>query len=747
YGGAYIFKNKMTDETYAIKISEFIAKKYNRVIIFNDRQTRNKNLADLFYGQAVDRNLTIVAQKSFSEDEFDFRDILSNLKKEKFDIVFLVSNEFSAANLLMQMREMKINVPVVGTKELDTRNFWSLAGKQAEGTIIPTHFDPKFPRKLTQNFVKNFGGQFGLEPDSFAASGYDMICLLAHAMEAGNSTIPRVIDTTLKFLESWDGALSQYLLTRNGNINPVNLFFKIYDKGGFIYPNRKVEKKDDRFEMVDEITLKLAIDKEIQTIDPGQANDNISTEISKQLFLRLIQYKSPDYSPMPDMALSWKSNEDSSIYTFKLRKNVFWTNNEPVTAHDIVGTLRKNISPENKNPNVRHLFIIKNAQKIHNGQIKDVSSLGVTAIDNLTVRFNLTRPASYFPILTGLPIYSTLPIKTIKTFGDKWTLPENIQTNGPYKPVHYNKGILLILRKNSKYYDSPEVAIQEVRYQIIPNSYIGLSMYQKNSLDILGGPFQHIPSNAMETIMTSPKTRSSYYQKMNFKTYVLTFNLNKTPIENILIRKAITSVINKHFIASFVTNGRQEANFLVPKELHQSENNFAMPFNSNHAKTMIAEAGFFNGVGIPLIRIATKSTKIHRDISEAVALMLKKYLNIKTQVIDINDTNQDAHIYCMDFNADIPDPHSIITQWYQSTKQNTHYTNTKIERLLDKAALENKYTIRKKYYLDIEKILLSEKNIIIPICYETLHYLVNPRVGKWFHMPVGGQSIKLWELR
>jgi len=749
YGGTFIFNNQMPDLDYVNKITDFIKEDhYSQIALLNDRHQSSKILAENIYGQAVEKKLDITFHKSFSPNENNFRDLLSDLKQEPFDIVFLVCSDKSASLLVNQMREMDIRKPIIGTSKIDTRYFWSQTGKNAENIIIPTTFYEKNPRKLTQDFVRNFSVAFGVDTDEFSARGYDVIKLLKNVVDQKNDYLPLIIDTGLRFLDSWEGVLSRYQISREGYISPSALFYKKYENGKIIYLKQKSTKKEDRFELVEEITLRLAINDNISTFDPGYADDSASIEVCKQLFLNLTCYNSLDYTPEPGFALSWTANEALNTFRYYLRKDVYWTNGEPVTAHDVLWAIQRNLKIKSDVPNIHHLFVLKNALAFHNGSINDPDKLGLTVIDDYTLDFQLESPTAHFPSLTGLPIYSPLPSKTIEKWGENWTKPEYIQVNGPYRLVYYEQDSFAILRKNPTYFNESTVVIEEVRFNIIPDNLSVLSLYKSNQIDIMGGPFTQIPSQYLKKIKERPETRFHYKKKQDLSTVTLAFNIRRSPVDNVIMRKAIASVIDRYFITRFIAFGNQVAEkSFTPPGILLSDPKISPVFHPIHAQKMMVEAGYQTGQTCPEMIIESGSTVLHQKIAKAVSLLLKKHLNISTKIIDTTPSNKGSgHLFIQDCNMKYPDADSFLYDWYALKRQNTHFNNDEVSALLEQARQEKNISYRHYLYEKIDHILVSQECILVPLYHNTIHYLVQPRVKGWNHMSFGGQLINSWLL-
>jgi len=748
YGGSYIFNNRMPDRFYVDKISAFMKEEnVSQVVILTDRHQNNKVLGENFYQQAIEKEIDIVFQKSFSLGETNFRDLLSELKNKTFDMIFLICRDKTASLIINQMREMDIRTPVVGTNDIDTRHFWSQTGKNAEKTIIPTNFYKKNPRKLTQDFVKNFSLTFGVDPDEFSARGYDAVQLIKHVMDKKNAYLPMILDTGIRFMETWEGVLSQYHLTRKGHISPAALFYKKYENGKFVYLKQETKKKKDQFELVEEITLRLAVN-EFSTFDPGFASDPASIDASTQLFLSLTQYNASDCEPEPNLALSWQASKGLNAYRFNLRKNVYWTDGQPVTAHDIAWSIQRNLHVKPDAPHVDQLFILKNAKAFYQGRINDPDQLGVKVIDDYTLDFQLAYPAAHFPALTGLPIYCPLPSKVLKKWGKEWTRPEHIQSNGPYQLVYHQNDALAILRKNPRYFNASSVSIEEIRYSIIPNSIVVLSMYESNQLDIAGGRYTKIPLSNLQTIRQHPETRFHYKNCLNLSTTAFAFNIKRSPVNSMLVRKAIASVIDQNFLTKFVALGSQVATHsFTPPVLLSSEKKVHRLFDPIHAKKMMVEAGYEDGQSCPEITIEYAPADLNQKIAHAAALLLKKYLNIPTKIIEkMPSKTSSGHLFLQDYSASYPDADSFLYGWYMQNKQHTYFNNDDVLNLLEKARQEKNRALRNKIYCQIDDIFIHKECILIPLVYDTAHYLVQPRVNKWRHIPFGGQKINLWQL-
>jgi len=761
--GNFTFRNIPNDNATGRQAAELVSEAgYKNIAIVYQRNSVNKRLSEIFHEHAVTKGIEIVATRSFFPWQTDFRSVLSELKQDyKFDCIFLAGTTPAAANLIKQAREMGITVPFIGGDGLDSPSLLTIAGRAAEGTTVATAYNPSLSGIQSANFVKQFHAKYGFTPDSWAAQGYDAISVLAAAIEKANSTVPIVLSTTLKFMGAWNGVTGSYAFTPTGDITGKPMFFKTVQNGKFVFHRTDEKKEINLFEYVEDFTLRLPLEKAVASIDPGFSRDNESIEVAEQLFLGLTDLDPKTYAGVPALALHWESDPEGKTYTFHLRKDAKWTNGETITAHDVVWAIRRNIKPETKAPLAAMLYIVKNAEAIHKGKIQDISKLGVRARDNFTVVFELEHAAAYFPALAGLGVYRPLPQKTIEKHQGQWTDPDKIQTSGSYKVASWEKGMGMVLIKNPFYYDAQNVAIPEVRYFVIPQSSIGLAMYENNELDIMGSGYTQIPLEEIHRVQASPKLENEYSSKQLFCTYSYTFNSGLTPVDNPLVRRAISAVIDRQMIIDVLTGGEKNiaTTFTTPLFLgvQDARENEGIRFNPEKARQWLTEAGYPDGKNFPLIVLSHPISERHLRFARAIKASLSHYLNInvilRSEKFDVflhtTHAADPPHMFMSYWCADYPDATSFLNVVFNPAKPlfKIAWNNTEFNALLKKAQTELNPQVRNALFRRAEYILCEKEAIVVPIFFDQTDSLVKPRIRGWYHMAIGGQHIRNWHFR
>ncbi len=768
YGANFTFRNIPTDEDIGRLCAELSYRSgVKKGVIFYQREGAYKRLIENFGAQSGDLGTELATARSFFGTEDDFRSVLSEVKKEyTFDGIFIAGRLPAAGILIKQARDMGIEALIMATKDLDSPRLWTDAGKAAEGTIVATVFDPNLPTRLTRDFVKRFKAQYGLEPDTWAAQGYDGIQVLAHAMDKGGSTVPIVMASTLRFLEHWEGVTGSYGFTRNGDITGKSIFFKEARNGGFKFLERDIatEAQVDPLYVIEDFTLRIPLGTPILTLDPGLSNVARSEEVLEQLFLGLTDLDPETYQPVPELATSWSVSEDGKTYIFHLRRDVTWTDGTPVNAHDLVWTIQRNAALEidSSRDAMWDLRILQNAEAINRGDMTDPSQIGVRAIDDFTVEFTLEYAAAYFPSLAGLPMYRPLPRHLIETYGDAWTDPNHFQSNGSYSLVGWKEGTVMILRKNPDYYDADKVRIPEIRYYVIPEPAVGLAMYKNNEVDILGGTYLSIPPKEIPRIKTDPLLRQEYSKQQKSCLTLGTFNMI-APVDRPLVRKAISSAIDRQLLVDLILTGEEQpATTIIPPWMvggvDPQEEGIGIDFNPEQAQAWLAEAGYPDGQGFPELQLLSPPFEPYIQIAQAIQASLWHHLQIEVNYFlkfseEDRNRRQPPHMTLEFECANFPSYALVLLYgfrpqraWVQSPWEHSGFAD-EYASLMDKVLMSSDREEITRLAARAQQILAEEEVFFFPLYFDTAHALVKPRVNGWYHMGFGGQHIRDWSLQ
>lgn len=202
---------------------------------------------------------------------------------------------------------------------------------------------------------------------------------------------------------------------------------------------------------------------EPKQLDPQVSTDTASVTLAASLFEGLTRLdENGDAVPA---AADWAVSDDGLTYTFTLRKSA-WSDGTPVIASDFVFGMQRTVSPSTKSALSAQLDDIRNAKAIREGK-KDVSQLGVKAVNESVLTITLEQPHSDFPVKAASTPFMPCQEAFFESTGGRYGLEaQYVLTNGPFYLKSWSHGEWLLLNKHEGYHDAASVLPAAVRYMI-----------------------------------------------------------------------------------------------------------------------------------------------------------------------------------------------------------------------------------------------------------------------------------------
>ncbi|GAH89004.1 unnamed protein product, partial [marine sediment metagenome] len=222
------------------------------------------------------------------------------------------------------------------------------------------------------------------------------------------------------------------------------------------------------------------------------------------------------------------------VWEFIMRDDIKWTDGKPVTARDVEYGVKRTLNPATASDYAYVLYIIKGAADFNAGEVTDSDTVGVKAVGDYIVRFELNHAAGYFPAIASMWIARPQPQEAIEKWGDKWTEPENIVTNGHYMLKEWVHDDYLVMVKNPDCYEADKVQIDEIYCVMIEEQSTALTLYEGGELNAL----REVPLEDMDRLKADPVLSKELYIAPRLCTYYYGFNNEKFPFDNPLVRKA-----------------------------------------------------------------------------------------------------------------------------------------------------------------------------------------------------------------
>jgi len=223
-------------------------------------------------------------------------------------------------------------------------------------------------------------------------------------------------------------------------------------------------------------------------------------------------------------------------------------------------------------------------------------------------------------------------------------------------------------------------------------------------------------------------------------TYFYRVNTLHPVLKDKKVRLALAYALNRNQIVNKVSKcGQKAAYSFTPPGSAGYEPDTEIPFNPTLARSLLAEAGYKDGIDFPVLEILFNTQEGHRKIALAVQQMWQENLGISVQLV-----NQDWKVYLArektgDFQisragwiGDYEDPNTFLDTLRPNRGNNkTGWENDEYDQLLELANSTNERSVRYEYLMQAERLLISEMPII-PIYTYVRQYQLSSDVKGWY---------------
>ena len=149
----------------------------------------SKGLTRIFKDSFTGKGGKIVAEEAYLQKDQDYKSVLTKIKAQNPDLLYIPGYYEDVGKIVKQAREMGILIPVLGADAWDSPILVELAGPKAlNHTYFTNFYSVEDKNPISNNFVEAYKKEYGTIPDSMAAMGYDAANLLVDAIRRANST-------------------------------------------------------------------------------------------------------------------------------------------------------------------------------------------------------------------------------------------------------------------------------------------------------------------------------------------------------------------------------------------------------------------------------------------------------------------------------------------------------------------------------------------------------------------------------
>ncbi len=442
------------------------------------------------------------------------------------------------------------------------------------------------------------------------------------------------------------------------------------------------------------------------------AGESASSAISSNIFNSLLKYDK-NLELEGDLVTGWQISADQKTITFKLKPNLKWADNQPLTSADVLFTWQAVIDEKTASPYASDFQLVKKAE----------------TPDPLT--FSVTYDQAYAPALDSWAGLQILP-KHLLLGQDLHSsaFVRNPIGSNYYKLDSWAHGENLKLSRNANSVLG-QAKIDKLITRIIPDNSAQFLELMADNIDLMGLD----PIKYSRIIPARPELQQKlalYKELGNSYTY-MGFNLKHKPFDDIRVRHAINYAIDKQEIIDGVYLGLG-INIASPYKPGTRWSNPALtpyPYDPAKAKALLKQAGFVDTDGDGIVErdgkpfafeIVTNQNKEREKSAVLIQRRLKDVgIDVKIRAIEwasfisrfIKTGDFDVVVLGWGLGLD-PDQFNIWHSSQQAPGQFNFigYNNPTVDKLLEQGRLELNPDKRMKIYHEFARVLLEDSPIV-----------------------------------
>lgn len=493
----------------------------------------------------------------------------------------------------------------------------------------------------------------------------------------------------------------------------------------------------------------------ISTLDPAFAKNQAIIWAVKQVYNTLVE---PDnqLNIKPSLAKGWEVSKDQKTFTFHLRTDVYFHDNESfkegrgrlMKADDVVYSLKRVMDPATASPGAW----------IFNGKVDPDS--GFIALDDSTFQLTLLKP--FHPVLGILSMQycSIIPHEVVEKYGKDFR--KHPCGTGPFQFHQWEEGQALILHKYPRYFETGLPYLDAVKVSFLDNKATEFLLFRQGQLDFMND----LDASFKDEVLTKKgKLKKEWEGKMildkgpylNIEYFGFLLDSSKSavklsPTRLKKVRLAINHGIDRVKLITYLRNGigiPANAGF-VPAGLPSFDTSKVKGYAHDPALSarLLAEAGFPEGKGLPSIRLL--SIPVYEDFANYIANQLQQ-VGIKVQVevmqkalLMEQTAKSDALWFRGSWMGDYADAENYLAVFYSKNPappNYTRYANPAFDKLYEQALEENNDTVRYGLYQQMDRLIVADAPVV-PLFYDEVIHMIQPNVSGLEHNALNSLELR-----
>lgn len=497
----------------------------------------------------------------------------------------------------------------------------------------------------------------------------------------------------------------------------------------------------------DKQVFRCNITEGVSSLDPAFAKSQAIIWAVHQLYSTLVE---PDSQMVirPSLATRWEESADHLTYTFYLRQDVYFHDNEAfpggkgrrLTAHDVAYSFRRLMDPSTASPGAW----------VFNDRVDP--DKGFKALNDSVFQLTLLQP--FHPILGILSMQycSVVAREVVEKYGKDFR--RHPCGTGPFLYHDWDEGQALILHRNPRYFEKDARGQQlpyldAVKFTFLDNKATEFLLFRQGQLDFMND----IDASFKDEVLTKTgQLKKEWNGKMvltkspflnvEYMGFLLDSSkpfVQHSPTRFKKVRLAINYGFDRTKLMTYLRNsiGTPANSGFVPRGLpsFDAAKVKGYTYNPALARQLLKEAGFPEGKGLAPIKLIT--IPMYADLGNYVANQLQEIgLRIQVDVMQksllLEQTSKSTAVFFRStWIADYPDAESYLAFFYgknPAPPNYTRYANPAFDRLYEQSLRETNDSLRYELYRQMDRMIVADAPLV-PVFYDEAIHFLQPNVS------------------
>ena len=480
----------------------------------------------------------------------------------------------------------------------------------------------------------------------------------------------------------------------------------------------------------------------ISSLDPAFARDLANIWACNQLYDGLVKLDD-QLNVQPAIAKSWEISEDALQYTFYLRDDVYFHDNQvfkegrgrKVTAYDVEYSFYRILDPETASPG---LWVFN-----------QVADSGFKALNDSVFAIRMKQPFMPFLGLLSMQYCNIVSREAVEYYGADFRM--NPVGCGPFKFQYWKEGVKLVFHKHPDWYEKDEKGNQlpyldAVAITFLIDKQSAFLQLVQDKIDFLSG----IDASYKDELLTPDGKLNTAYQNRVYllrEPYLNTeylgimidpeiINIEDNPLKNKLIRQAISYGFDRVKMMRYLRNniGIPGEQGIIPAGMpsYDPGSEYGYTFDPETAAQLLTQAGYPGGEGLPPITITTSSEYLDlcKYIQHELAMIGIEIRISVSPPAAIREMKAQAKIpfFRASWIADYPDAENYLSLFYSRNfspagPNYTHFASEDFDELYAASLSMVSDSLRYKAYRAMDALVMQEASVVILFYDEVLRFV------------------------